>query len=77
MEYARKYKKELTFIGGLDAQLLTDGSKSEILAECKRIMDGMREIGAAFIFGSDHSIPPGVSLENYKMVLDYFNANCN
>lgn len=75
LKFARRYKDELVFIGGLDSRVLERGDREEILRESKQLIDGMREIGAAYVFGSDHSVSPLVKLESFKTAVDYLKEN--
>ena len=72
LKFARKYKDKLAFIGGLDAVALESGDMGRIIRETDQLMDGMREMGAAYIFGSDHSLSPRVSYNDYLRTLEHF-----
>lgn len=75
LQFARDYREQLAFVGGLNAVTLESGDKDAIMAETDELIDGMREIGAAYIFGSDHSLSPQVRYSDFKMVTDHFKAN--
>lgn len=75
LKFARMYKDKLAFIGGLDATILEKGNREEILAESKRLIDGMKALGAAYIFGSDHSVSPIITYDNFKAAIDFAKAN--
>jgi len=64
VELNRMYGDRLTFIGNVDARVLSK-SKEEIRSEFERKASITRE-GGRYIAGSDHSVPPNVSLDNYK-----------
>lgn len=64
VKLSRMYGDRLTFIGNVDARELSK-SKEEIKNEFERKAGITRE-GGRYIAGSDHSIPPNVSLDNYK-----------
>ena len=72
LKFARRYKDKLAFIGGLSAVTLESGKTEQIIRETDELMDGMREMGAAYVFGSDHSLSPRVSYKNYKAAVDHF-----
>ena len=76
LKFARQYKDKLVFIGGLDSRILERGDREEIRRESKRLIDGMKEIGAAYVFGSDHSLSPLVKLESFKAAVDCQKENC-
>ncbi len=62
-----KYGDKLCLHGGINALLWTD--KDAIVEEIKRLVPILKENGG-YIFGSDHSIPNAVSLENMKLIMD-------
>lgn len=68
----RVYKKifgdKITFFGNIPAEILSSDKekiKEEITSKIKIAMEGGR-----YIFHSDHSVPPTVSLENYKYAIE-------
>src|SRR5690606_29033861 len=67
VEIKKKYGKDLTLHGGINAMLWDDAEA--ILAEIKRVIPVLKESGG-YIFASDHSIPNSVSLENFKLIVD-------
>ena len=72
LKFARKYRDRLAFIGGLNAITIESGDMRQIMREADELIDGMRGIGAAYIFGSDHSLSPRVKYDDYKRTLEYF-----
>ena len=66
-ELKKKYGKDLTFWGNIDEMAMT-GTFDDIEKEIAgKIPAAMKDGG--YIYHSDHSIPPTVSLENYKHVM--------
>ena len=61
-----KWGDKLAFHGGINAQIWDNPEL--IRAEMERIIPVMKE-GSGYIFGSDHSIPSSVSLENMKQIV--------
>jgi len=62
-----KYGDRLAFIGNIDARKLS-GTKEDISNEVEsKVPVAMK--GGGYIAGSDHSVPPSVSLENYLYFL--------
>lgn len=74
LKFARKYRDRLAFIGGLNAISLESGDVGRMTRETDELLDGMREIGAAYIFGSDHSLSPRVGYMDYKKIIDHFRS---
>jgi len=68
-ELAPQWGDRLGFVGGIDVRVLMTNDPEQIRAEVRA------KLGAAmpyhgFIYHSDHSIPPGVTLESYRILLD-------
>ena len=63
----KEFGDDLAFMGNIDVRKLA-GSKSEIDEEInEKIIPAMK--GGGYIYHSDHSIPPEVSLENYRYLM--------
>ena len=61
--------KVMTWMGNIDAMVLGTNDKQQIEAEVRSKLEaGMANNG--YIYHSDHSVPPGVSLESYKFVIE-------
>ena len=66
LELAEKYGDRLAFIGGLDARILESHDRDAIRAGVTRLVEGMKERGARYVFGSDHSLSTNVRYEDFK-----------
>lgn len=64
MEVRKKYGKKLAIIGGIDKFVLQK-SREDIRRELEYKMQPMMRDGG-IVFGLDHRIPNGTSLENYR-----------
>jgi uroporphyrinogen decarboxylase len=64
-----KWGDRLAFIGNIDARLFQTndlvGLEAEIRAKIPATMDG-----GGYVYHSDHSIPPGTTLDTYRFVTD-------
>ena len=67
VELKEKYAGKLAFFGNRGSHLL-DGPSTQLELEIKRRLEAFR--GGGFVFHSDHSVPPTVSLERYRWILD-------
>ena len=67
VELRRRYGKRLAFYGNIDATKMA-GRESLIRDELERKIPVARNGG--YIFHSDHSCPPDVSLNRYQWILD-------
>lgn len=61
--------RQFTWFGNIDAMVLGTNDKQLIEAEVRsKLAAGMANNG--YIYHSDHSVPPGVSLETYRHVIE-------
>ena len=67
------YGKDLVFVGNIDVRKMS-GSKEEMEEEIKSKILVAKENGG-YLFHSDHSVPPTVSFENYKYVMEMINKH--
>lgn len=74
LKYAELYRDDLCFVGGLDAMVLESGDQALIKKEVTRLVVGMRERGARFIYGSDHSLSPNISYADYQLSLETYRS---
>ena len=72
LKFAEKYSDQLAFVGGLDARVLESGDKDLIKKEVIKLITGMKELGACYVFGSDHSISTNVTYEDFKYAIDIY-----
>jgi uroporphyrinogen decarboxylase len=67
VEIKRRYGDRLVLHGGINA-VLWDNLEA-IEEEMKRVIPVVKESGG-YIFSSDHSVPPSVSLENFRYIVE-------
>jgi len=72
LRFAERYGDRLVFVGGMDARIFESGDRDLIRSEVIRLMDGMKSIGAGFLFGSDHSISTNVSYADYQYAVEVY-----
>ena len=65
-----KYGQALTFWGNIDARIMADGTDDEIEHEIRTKIEPFKKDGGGYLYHSDHSVPPEVSLERFKLILD-------
>jgi uroporphyrinogen decarboxylase len=71
-KYAEMYGDKIAFVGGLDERILETGDRDLIRKGVRDFVEGMRERGARFVYGSDHSISPNVDLDDYSYSLEVY-----
>jgi uroporphyrinogen decarboxylase len=67
-EMKRQYGDRLVFMGNVNYEAIARGEK-EAEAEIA-LKVGLGKEGGGYIYHSDHSVPPNVSLQRYRKVLD-------
>lgn len=68
LEMKRQYGSRLAFMGNVDFEAIARGPESA--EEEIRLKVGLGKQGGGYIYHSDHSVPPKVSLDQYRRVLD-------
>jgi len=64
----QQYGAELAFMGNIAVEAMSAGGEQMEEEIASKI--GIAKEGGGYIFHSDHSVPPTVSLENYTKVLE-------
>ncbi len=72
LRIAAKYKDKLALIGGLDARVLESHDPALIRAKVGGLIDGMKAIGARYIFASDHSISTNVRYADFQAAVEEY-----
>jgi len=72
LEFAEEYGDRLAFVGGLDARILESGDREAIRKGVVRLVEGMKEIGARYVFGSDHSLSTNIRYEDFRYAIEVY-----
>jgi len=75
-DLAEQYGDKLCFMGNINVMALESGDRNRIKDECLSKIEGMKKLRSPYIFMSDHSIPPSVSVADYEYMLKLFRDNC-
>ncbi|MGD0114222.1 MAG: uroporphyrinogen decarboxylase family protein [Armatimonadota bacterium] len=70
--FAEQYGDRLAFVGGLDARVLESGDRDLIRREVTRVVKGMKERGARYVFASDHSLSTNIDYPDYLFALEVY-----
>jgi uroporphyrinogen decarboxylase len=65
----REWGDRLAFMGNIDARLLQANDRAGLEAEVRAKIPAAMA-GGGYIYHSDHSVPPGTTLETYRCVMD-------
>lgn len=74
LAYAERFGDDLCFVGGLDARVLETGDRTLIEREVVGLVRGMRERGARFVYGSDHSLSTNIDYEDFLFSLEVYRS---
>jgi len=69
VDLKRQYGERLSFLGGMDVDLLGRGTVAEIKLAVRRLIETVAP-GGGFALGSGNSVPKYVPVENYRAMLD-------
>jgi uroporphyrinogen decarboxylase len=72
LRFAEDYGDRLALVGGLDARVLESGDRELIRREVINLIEGMKERGARYVFGSDHSLSTNVAYDDYRYALEVY-----
>ena len=72
LAFAERYADKLSFIGGLDARVLESGDRALIRREVTALVEGMKQRGASYVYGSDHSISTNVDYEDFTYAIEVY-----
>jgi uroporphyrinogen decarboxylase len=72
LKYAELYGDRLCFVGGLDARVLESGDRDLIRNSVPGLVNGMRERGARFVYGSDHSLSTNIDYDDFMYSLEVY-----
>ncbi len=68
LDLKRDYGDRLAFMGGVDFEAISKGEAAMVREIRTKV--GLGKKGGGYIYHSDHSVPPKVSLSEYRRVLD-------
>ncbi|HYA21879.1 MAG TPA: uroporphyrinogen decarboxylase family protein [Thermoproteota archaeon] len=66
----REYGNKLSYIGNIDAKVLSTNDISSIEKEVKSKIEIAGQ-GGGYVVGSDHSVPPDVQLKTYETFVEF------
>lgn len=72
LSIAEDYAGKLLFVGGLDARILETHDAALIRREVAALLNGLKQRGARFVFGSDHSLSTNIDYDDFRCALDAY-----
>jgi uroporphyrinogen decarboxylase len=74
-KFAEQYGDRLVFIGGLDARILESGDRETIRKGVTDFITGMKQRGARFVYGSDHSLSTNIDYDDFLYSLEVYHGH--
>lgn len=72
LRFAERYGDRLAFVGGLDARVFESGDRDRIRREVTRLVEGMKSLGARYVFGSDHSLSTNIRYADFQCAVGVY-----
>jgi len=72
LKFADEYAGKLAFVGGLDARVLESHDRELIRREVTKLIEGMKQRGASYVYASDHSISTNVDYDDFKFAVEVY-----
>ena len=72
LRIAENYAEKLVFVGGLDARVFESHDRAYIRKEITTMMNGLKERGARYVFGSDHSLSTVIDYADFQYALEVY-----
>jgi uroporphyrinogen decarboxylase len=72
LRIADSYADKLVFVGGLDARVFESHDRNRIRTEVSNMMKGMKDRGARYVFGSDHSLSTVIDYSDFQYALEVY-----
>jgi hypothetical protein len=74
--FAEQYGDKLAFVGGLDARILESGDRDTIRQGVTQLIAGMKQRGARWVYGSDHSLSTNIDYEDFLYSMSVYRDHC-
>ena len=72
LRFAGRHADRLAFVGGLDARVLESGDRGLIRREVTKLVEGMKALGARYVYGSDHSVSTNVAYADFQYAIEVY-----
>jgi uroporphyrinogen decarboxylase len=76
VEYAKEYGDRISFMGNMDVTVWNKNNDELTKQEVMGKLTALHELGARYVFHSDHSIPPDISFETYTYAVKLYRDFC-
>jgi uroporphyrinogen decarboxylase len=76
VEFAKEFGDKLAFMGNMDVTVLNQNNDELTKQEVLGKLNALHELGARYVFHSDHSLPPDISFETYSYAVQLYRDFC-
>lgn len=74
VELAREFGNKISYMGNIDVTVLNTNDPGKVRAEVEHKVSALRDMRIPYVFHSDHSIPPDIHFETYKLAVETFRS---
>jgi len=75
-DLGKRFGDRIAFMGNIDIRALETNNRAAVEAEIAPKLRMVRERRIPYIFHTDHSVSPGVSVSTYEYALELFRQHC-
>jgi uroporphyrinogen decarboxylase len=76
VEYAKAFGDRIAFMGNMDVTVFNQNNDELTKQEVLGKLNALHEIGARYVFHSDHSLPPDISFKTYSYAVELYRDFC-
>jgi uroporphyrinogen decarboxylase len=73
---AEQYSDKIAFMGNIDVTILNTNDRARVKEHVLGTMNRLWDLGADYVFHSDHSVPPDVDFDTYRYAVDLYRDFC-
>ncbi len=76
VQLAEKFGDRIAFMGNIDVTKLNTNDRAVVKEEVLGKLSRLYDLGARYVFHSDHSIPPDIKYDTYRYAVDLYREFC-
>ncbi len=73
---AERYADRIALMGNIDVTVLNTNDRALVKEHVLGLLERLWDLGADFVFHSDHSVPPDIHFDTYRYAVDLFRDFC-
>jgi uroporphyrinogen decarboxylase len=76
IDLAKRFGRRIAFMGNIDVTILNTNDRARVKEHVLHVLNTVYDLGADYVFHSDHSIPPDVHYDTYRYAVDLYREFC-